>query len=116
MNMPTALALTSALFLCAGSATAGDIDDITKAVTAFAAGADGRDAKAVDGVTDGDFRVVFSVGDGKPAVLSKEAYLGMIKDGKVGGSPRVVRINDVHARDRFASVTETQVRFSGHAP
>ena len=64
----------------------------TQIVTAFSTAADARDTDTLERLLHPDFRAVLTVGGGDALVLSRAAWFGMLRDGKIGGVPRTLRV------------------------
>ena len=80
-------------------------DQIKKAITQFVKAGDVRDLVSLDQAMHSGFRVVLNnaFGSNKIDILSKEAYLAMIKEGKIGGTPRKIEIVSVETADNIAT-------------
>lgn len=90
----TAAFMASTLTSESASAEPSTVDPaVTQVIKAFARAGDARDLVGVQKATHKDFRVVFTIA-GKPGttVLSRQAYLDMMKAGKLGGGERRVKV------------------------
>lgn len=69
-------------------------EKIESVITAFANAVDNSDIQTAAGYLHPDFRVVLGnfQNSGNTVILTKEKYLGMIKEGKVGGNKRTISI------------------------
>lgn len=87
-----------ALTLLASPAPAATPDDAAAraAVARFAQAADARDVGALEAALHPEFRVTFTMA-GKPGVtvMSRDAYLGAAKAGKIGGDTRALTVDGV---------------------
>jgi len=62
-------------------------------VRRFARGGDLRDLEQLEAVLDPAFRVIFALnGQTDISTLTREQYLSMIRQGKIGGSARTVTV------------------------
>lgn len=78
--------------------------------------ADARDADRVSALLANDFRVVLHdfPEEGKTTVLDKSTYLGMMREGKIGGEKRQVHIESVQESGNIASakvILESEVKY-----
>jgi len=98
--------VTAAMLLFgAKSVAAAPSADIKRAVENFAKAGDQQDAQRVGQLTTPDFRVVFRVdGAAKTTVLSRETYMKMLTDRKLGGQPRALKIRSVTVDGGLAHV------------
>jgi hypothetical protein len=83
-------------------------------ILAFALAADRGDALALDALLHPAFRVVFSVKTaepgGKPTMLDRDQFLGMVRDGKIGGKERAVSVSGICVSNGFACAAATMLR------
>jgi Putative lumazine-binding len=78
----------------------------TQVIEAFARAADRRDVAALEQVLHPAFRVMFTLDPGKaPTQLDRAQFLGMVREGKIGGADRQVVVSGVATADRFASAS-----------
>lgn len=83
----------------------------TQVIEAFARAADRRDVAALEQVLHPSFRVLFTVDTTKaPTQLDRAQFLGMVRDGKIGGADRQVLVSGFAATDRFASASARMQR------
>lgn len=83
-----------------------DKQAVTAVVQQFATAADAQDTKAISLLLDDNFRVVVNrlFGSDKVAVLTKETYLAMMADKKLGGDKSEVQINSLEMQGNNAMV------------
>ncbi|MEM1320089.1 MAG: nuclear transport factor 2 family protein [Bacteroidota bacterium] len=94
----------------AGSTITGsDMEAISKAVTAFATHADNQDVPKMATVLHKDFRAVVNrlFGSEEVALMDKSLYLDLLKQGKIGGAKRTVRIHSIDIEENNAIVRAT---------
>jgi hypothetical protein len=78
----------------------------TQIIEAFARAADRRDVAGLEQVLHPSFRVMFALDAAKPPTqLDRAQFLGMVRDGKVGGADRQVVVSGFTTSDRFASAS-----------
>ncbi|MBN8675283.1 MAG: nuclear transport factor 2 family protein [Chitinophagales bacterium] len=77
-------------------------------ITAYAAAVDTKNTAAAEKFLDAEFRVVLNNynNNGTTTILTKNQYLGMIKDGRAGGSKRSVSflLTDIHENAAIVKV------------
>lgn len=82
-------------------------------VERFAEAADARDLDALESVLHPDFRVSFVVkGTAQAQAMDRASYLGLAREGKIGGDRRRVKISSVEVNGELAFV---RVRLTGAA-
>jgi hypothetical protein len=78
-------------------------------ISAFALAADKADEGILESILHPAFRVVFCVktdhSANPPTVLSRNLFLEMVRDGKIGGKERAVSVTKVSETIGFASVS-----------
>jgi Putative lumazine-binding len=78
----------------------------TQVIEDFARAADRRDVAALEQVLHPSFRVMFTLDAAKPpTLLDRAQFLGMVRDGKIGGADRQVVVSGFATTDRFASAS-----------
>lgn len=78
----------------------------TQVIEDFARAADRRDVVALEKVLHPSFRVMFTIDTAKPPTqLDRAQFLGMVRDGKIGGADRQVMISGFSSADRFATAS-----------
>ncbi len=78
----------------------------TQVIEAFARAADRRDVPALEQVLHPSFRVMFTLDATKPPTqLDRAQFLGMVRDGKIGGADRQVVVSGFATTDHFASAS-----------
>lgn len=98
----TVLAMT--LLTITGIANGSEKENVKKAVTDFANAADNSDVVALDEILDDNFRLVMNrlMGSEQVSVITKDVYLDMIKEGKLGGVKRTRQIHHVDITENNA--------------
>jgi hypothetical protein len=90
----------------AGGAPAARQAAATQVIEAFARAADRRDVAGLEQVLHPSFRVMFALDAAKPPTqLDRAQFLGMVRDGKIGGADRQVVVSGFATTDRFASAS-----------
>jgi Putative lumazine-binding len=78
----------------------------TQVIEAFARAADRRDVAALEQVLHPSFRTLFTLDAAKPPTqLDRAQFLGMVREGKIGGADRQVVVSGLATADRFASAS-----------
>jgi hypothetical protein len=78
----------------------------TQVIESFARAADRRDVAALERVLHPSFRVMFTLDAAKPPTqLDRAQFLGMVRDGKIGGADREVVVSAFASTERFASAS-----------
>lgn len=78
----------------------------TQVIEAFARAADRRDVAALEQVLHPTFRTLFTLDAAKPPTqLDRAQFLGMVRDGKIGGADRQVVVSGLATTERFASAS-----------
>lgn len=78
----------------------------TQVIESFARAADRRDVAGLEQVLHPSFRIVFVVDPTKPPTqLDRAQFLGLVRDGKIGGADRQVVVSGFSAADRYASAS-----------
>ncbi len=102
--------LTTCVFLIGQSVMAqasqgGENEKIKRAITQFVKGGDAQDVASLDKVMHPGFRVVVNnaFGSNKIDIMTKEAYLGLMKEGQIGGTPRSIQILSLETIDNIAT-------------
>ena len=74
-----------------------DEQAVREVITHFAQSADQQNEDILDDLLDANFRVVMNrlFGSSEVSVLTKDAYLGKIRNKEWGGEPRKIRIEDL---------------------
>ncbi len=84
-------------------------------VRAFAVAGDAQDVGALQSVLHPQFRVVFTVvGTQSATLLDLASYMGGIRGGTMGGSPRTLTIEHVTVRGALARVQAQLQGAAGH--
>ena len=99
-----------------GSIFAESHSAIRNAVEAFALAADQRNVQSLEKVMHGSFRTVFKTrGKGGYNTIDKDSYINLVKDRKIGGVKRRLKIISVVEYDNMAMVrahlSNARVRF-----
>ena len=76
-------------------------NQIKQTIITFTEAAEARNIEQLQTVLHPEFRVVLNrfKGGNNTAILSREAYLGMISAGKIGGDHYEIKIKDVNVHD-----------------
>jgi Putative lumazine-binding len=78
----------------------------TQVIEAFARAADRRDVAGLEQVLHPSFRVMFTLDAAKPPTqLDRAQFLGMVREGKIGGADRQVVVSGLASTERFASAS-----------
>jgi hypothetical protein len=78
----------------------------TQVIEAFARAADRRDVAGLEQVLHPSFRVMFTLDAAKPPTqLDRAQFLGMVREGKIGGADRQVVVSGLATTERFASAS-----------
>jgi Putative lumazine-binding len=78
----------------------------TQVIEAFARAADRRDVAGLEQVLHPSFRVMFTLDAAKPPTqLDRAQFLGMVREGKIGGADRQVVVSGLATTGRFASAS-----------
>jgi hypothetical protein len=88
----------------------GDEEQIKNAITTFATGGDKRDLAALEKILDPSFRVVFAFPGKDASVMSRADYLGMLKEGKIGGGERKLSFGQVNIAGAIGHAKVEMVR------
>ena len=109
--MSTLLLMLSCFSLSAlvNPAPTGDLAQIENAVQEFVTSADTRDVTRMDKILHKDFRVVANrlFGAEEVSLMDKNAYLNLLKEGKIGGDSRVIIIKSISIEGHNAVVQAT---------
>lgn len=91
------LAFTIGLFTLVGypSTTSSEEEQVTQCVERFVKGADQQDQSAIASVLHDHFRVMLNPGNDEVQLISKDQYLSLIKEKKIGGTPRTLSIDQI---------------------
>ncbi len=81
-----------------------DQQAITQVIQDYAAGTAMLDITVIDQVFHDDFRVIALTQEG-PRVIDKPMYLSLLKDGKIGGVPRILKVKHIEIQDKTAHAT-----------
>ena len=76
-------------------------NQIKQTIITFTEAAEKRDVSQLEAVLHPEFRVVLNrfKGGNNAVILSREAYLGMISGGKIGGDHYNVKFKDINVHD-----------------
>lgn len=79
---------------------------IEKTLHAFNKAGNTPDPEALENLLHDQFRVVLNraFGGNDVSIMDKQTYIGMIRDGKIGGVERSLKIEDIDVMDHMASV------------
>lgn len=94
---------------------ANDTDQkVREAIETYVSAGDQRDAAKLDSILHQHFRVVANqlMGSSTVNVITKEQYIGLVKDGKLGGDSRSIEIITLEIVNKNASA---RVRLKGKA-
>ena len=97
-------------FFAFGSVLSGnDSEEISAAVKEFVKSADKQDVNSMDKIMHKEFRTVANRLFGAPevSVINKSTYLAMMKEGKLGGDSRKVKIEEIEVIGNNAVVKAT---------
>ncbi|MFK7934629.1 MAG: nuclear transport factor 2 family protein [Saprospiraceae bacterium] len=85
---------------------------ISEVIHTFSMAVDQRQVKAADGVLHADFRALVNqfMGSDGVTVLPKSAYLDMLKQEKIGGDQRQVKVHSINLTN---NVAVARVTFTG---
>lgn len=109
-RMIISLSFIALAFFAFGSVLGGnDSDKIQAAVKEFVKSADKQDVSSMDKIMHKEFRTVANQLFGAPevSVINKSTYLAMMKEGKLGGDSRKVKIEEVEVIGNNAVVKAT---------
>lgn len=97
------------MFAFAGSLTGNDSEQIALAVKAFAKSADKQDVEKMDQVLHKEYRTVANrlFGSEEVSIIDKKTYLSMMREGKLGGDKRKVKIGEIKVIGNNAMVEAT---------
>ena len=91
--------------------TSNDEKEIRSCINNFSKAADDRDVDALEASIHKDFRVVANqlMGSKEISTMDRASYVGMLKEGKIGGDSREVEVLsiDVHGNNAMAKVSLT---------
>ncbi len=102
----TLFIIMSGIFSITGPATSADESALKERVSTFIEAGDTRDLSALEEVLHADFRVLVNQFMGGPDVtlINKEAYIGMVRDEKIGGLARSIEFRHLSIHDHTAVV------------
>ncbi len=109
--MKTIVVMLSLLFT--GSALpdqpGSDLDKISDAIHLFVKGADQRDLKKIESVLHPQFRAVVNrlFGSADVTVMNRALYLDLLKQEKIGGDDRTIKIKSIDLEGNNAVVKAT---------
>ncbi len=88
------------------SGNSAENDRIKTAVRAFSQNADKQNVEGMTSILHKDFRAIVNrlFGSTEVSLMDKEAYLGLLKAGKIGGDDRTVSISEMTVIENNASV------------
>ena len=90
------------------STSSADRAGLKAALEAYVGAGDERDVSALDAATHPDFRVMVQFkGSEKVSIMTKGAYLGLVRAGKIGGIEREIAFHEVEARGDVGSARVT---------
>ena len=75
--------------------SASEEKQVTQCVEQFVIGADQQDQTAIASVLHDHFRVMLNPGNDEVQMISKDQYLSLIEEKKIGGTPRTLSIDQV---------------------
>ena len=106
-----------ALSLSTGTFTDEEVKDLEKlaqTIHQFSESVDTRNVKATDKVLHHGFRAVVNrlFGSEEVSIMDKTLYLNLLKEGKIGGDKRTVKIHSINMEGNNAVV---KVEFDGSA-
>ena len=107
------IVLLSMLSLClatlAGGITGNDSEEVAAAVKAFVKHADKQDLTKMDALLHKEYRTVVNrlFGSEEVSIMDKSTYLSLMKEGKVGGDKRKVKIGEIKIIGNNAMVEAT---------
>lgn len=83
-----------------------DRELITQAVKTFSLSADKRDSDQMNKILHKDFRAIVNrlFGSDELSTMDKSTYLDLLKQGKIGGDQREVKIQSIHVEANNAVV------------
>ena len=101
--------LVLAIFAFGSVLSGNDSEEISAAVKKFVKSADKQDLNSMDEVMHKEFRTVANQLFGAPevSVITKSTYLAMMKEGKLGGDSRKVKIEEIEVIGNNAVVKAT---------
>ncbi len=88
------------------NAVQADQQAITQIIQDYAEGTATGDVVTIDQAFHDDFRVIALTQDG-PRIIDKLMYLNLLKDGKIGGIPRRLKVKHIEIQDKTAHATIT---------
>ncbi len=106
--LATALAFPAA----AAAVEAGDETEraaVIETLTAYARGADDRDAERVEGALHPESMQYLFAGDGIRAI-DRQTYLGLLRAGKIGGKERSMEVEYVDITEGVSAFAKVQLR------
>ena len=79
--------------------------EIKEKINQFVKAGDEQEPSSLEGILHPDYRITFAFpGETKVTILSREMYLQMLKDKKLGGTKRSIKIEEVTIRGNTALV------------
>ncbi|MDW3646954.1 MAG: nuclear transport factor 2 family protein [Bacteroidia bacterium] len=109
-RMIISLSFIAFVFFAFGSVLSeNDSEKIHAAVKEFVKSADKQDVNSMDKIMHKEFRTVANQLFGAPevSVINKSSYLAMMKEGKLGGDSRKVKIEEIEVIGKNAVVKAT---------
>lgn len=96
MNLFAIITLLAATISSFKSKSAiSDQEKVEACIRRFVEGGDHQDQEMVASVIHENFRVVLNSGDGAMQLIDKPQYLSLMKQGKIGGTPRTLHIENI---------------------
>ena len=110
--MNTLLVSIFGLFALANhpSASISAEEQVTQCVKQFVKGADQQNQGKIAAVLHDHFRVMLNPGDGDIQSISKDQYLSLIEENKIGGKPRAVSIEQVDVYGSKTANVKAQIK------
>lgn len=100
------LIIAGVVFMSMFNAVQADQQAITQIIQDYAEGTATGDVVTIDQAFHDDFRVIALTQDG-PRIIDKLMYLNLLKDGKIGGIPRRLKVKHIEIQDKTAHATIT---------
>ncbi|BDA80402.1 hypothetical protein LPTSP3_g33320 [Leptospira kobayashii] len=92
-----------AVALAAGSVYASDKDDIKEKIKNFVRAGDEQNPAQLETILHPEYRITYAFpGENKVSILTRESYLQMLREKKLGGRKRSLEIEDISIRGNVA--------------
>ncbi len=103
MNNLIGLICIFAVAFAAGSVYASDKDEIKEKIKNFVHAGDEQDPAKLETILHSEYRITYAFpGETKVSILTRESYLQMLRERKLGGRKRSLEIEDITIRGNVA--------------